>query len=442
MQSYHIWTIGCQMNKADSERLESALDQMGLGPVSEPEAADVVVLNSCVVRQSSEDKVVGMLSRLRSQNGDTRDRVLALMGCMVGPNTTTLEKRFPQVDVFMRPQEYRPLLEIVGDRTGIDPEGCLGNLTARAAVTAFVPIIHGCDKFCTFCIIPYRRGREVSRSVSELVHEAEMLGKRGVKEITLLGQNVDSYGHDLEQKTDLADLLEAVSEVDSIQRIRFLTSHPNDMSDRIIDRVAGLDKVCEHINLPFQAGDDDVLSTMRRGYTSDEYRRLVDKIRERIPSVTLSTDLIVGFCGETDEQFERTLDMLRDVRFEKVHSAAYSTRKGTIADRKLEDDVPLAEKKARLKAVDDLQATIQTETNRKLLDRTFDVLLEGTTRGRIHGRNRNDKLVHVNEGSIGEIVQVRIAETSPWSLQGTLISQADRRNGAEVATAQSQVPQA
>ncbi len=442
MQSYHIWTIGCQMNKADSERLESALDQMGLGPVSEPEAADVVVLNSCVVRQSSEDKVVGMLSRLRSQNGDTRDRVLALMGCMVGPNTTTLEKRFPQVDVFMRPQEYRPLLEIVGDRTGIDPEGCLGNLTARAAVTAFVPIIHGCDKFCTFCIIPYRRGREVSRSVSELVHEAEMLGKRGVKEITLLGQNVDSYGHDLDQKTDLADLLEAVSEVDSIQRIRFLTSHPNDMSDRIIDRVAGLDKVCEHINLPFQAGDDDVLSRMRRGYTSDEYRRLVDKIRERIPSVTLSTDLIVGFCGETDEQFERTLDMLRDVRFEKVHSAAYSTRKGTIADRKLEDDVPLAEKKARLKAVDDLQATIQTETNLKLLDQTFDVLLEGTTRGKIHGRNRNDKLVHVNEGTIGEVVQVRIAETSPWSLQGTLISQADRRNGAEVATAQPQVPQA
>ena len=429
MQSYHIWTIGCQMNKADSERLESALDQMGLAPVPEPEGADVVVLNSCVVRQSSEDKVVGMLSRLRSPNGDTPDRVLAPMGCMVGPNTTTLERRFPQVDVFMRPQEYRPLLEIVGERTGIDPEGCLGNLTARAAVTAFVPIIHGCDKFCTFCIIPYRRGREVSRTVSELVHEAEMLGKRGVKEITLLGQNVDSYGHDLADKTDLADLLEAISEVDSIQRIRFLTSHPNDMSDRIIDRVAGLEKVCEHINLPFQAGDDEVLSNMRRGYTADEYRALVEKIRERVPRVTLSTDLIVGFCGETEEQFERTLDMLRDVRFDKVHSAAYSTRKGTIADRKLEDDVPLMEKKARLRAVDDLQATIQIEIHGRLLDRTFDVLLEGTKRGRIHGRNRNDKLVHVDEGRIGEIVQVRITETSPWSLAGTLIPQTGRQNG-------------
>ena len=438
MQSYHIWTIGCQMNKADSERLESALDQMGLAPVPEPEDADVVVLNSCVVRQSSEDKVVGMLSRLRTHNSDTPDRVLALMGCMVGPNTATLESRFPQVDVFMRPQEYRPLLDIVGDRTGIDPEGCLGNLTARAAVTAFVPIIHGCDKFCTFCIIPYRRGREVSRSVSELVHEAEMLGQRGVKEITLLGQNVDSYGHDLADKTDLADLLEAVSEVDSIQRIRFLTSHPNDMSDRIIDRVAGLEKVCEHINLPFQAGDDEVLSNMRRGYTSDEYRALVGKIRERVPRVSLSTDLIVGFCGETESQFERTLDMLRDVRFDKVHSAAYSTRKGTIADRKLVDDVPLVEKKARLRAIDDLQAAIQTEINGRLLARTFDVLLEGTTRGRIHGRNRNDKLVHVNEGPIGEVVQVRIDETSPWSLQGTLISQAHRRNG----TMATLIPQA
>ena len=286
MQSYHIWTIGCQMNKADSERLESALDQMGLASVPEPEDADVVVLNSCVVRQSSEDKVVGMLSRLRSQNGDAPDRVLALMGCMVGPDRSTLESRFPHVDVFMRPQEYRPLLDIVGERTSIDPEGCLENLTARTAVTAFVPIIHGCDKFCTFCIIPYRRGREVSRPIPDLVHEAELLGRRGVKEITLLGQNVDSYGHDLVEQTDLGDLLEAVSKVESIQRIRFLTSHPNDMSDRIIDRVAELDKVCEHINLPFQAGDDEVLSKMRRGYTADEYLTLVEKIRERIPGVS------------------------------------------------------------------------------------------------------------------------------------------------------------
>ena len=211
--------------------------------------------------------------------------------------------------------------------------------------------------------------------------------------------------------------------MESIQRIRFLTSHPNDMSDRIIDRVAELDKVCEHINLPFQAGDDEVLSKMRRGYTADEYLTLVEKIRERIPGVSLTTDLIVGFCGETEKQFERSLDMIRNVRFDKVHSAAYSTRKGTIADRKLEDDVPLAEKKARLKTIDDLQATIQTDINRRLLDRTFDVLLEGTKRGKIHGRNRNDKLVYVNEGSIGEIVQVQIDETSPWSLQGTLISQ-------------------
>ena len=347
---------------------------------------------------------------------------IALMGCMVGPNTTSLETRFPHVDVMMRPQQYDPLIELIGDRMDIDTEGCIGPLTAIPTVAAYVPIIHGCDKFCSFCIIPYRRGREVSRTINDIVRETKLLADRGVKEITLLGQNVDSYGHDLSGDIDLGDLLYGVNEIDSIERIRFLTSHPNDMSDHIIDAVANLDKVCENINLPFQAGDDEVLSRMRRGYSNSHYRKLIEKIRSQIPNVSLNTDLIVGFCGETDLQFERTLEMLREVRFDKVHAAAYSNRDGTIASRKMEDDVSLEDKKSRLKAVQELQTDIQTEINRKLYDQTMQVLVEGMKRGKAHGRNRNDKLVYVDGGedSIGEVVNARIHKTSPWSLTGVL----------------------
>ena len=424
MQSYHIWTIGCQMNKADSERLESALGQMGLSSAGSPDDADVIVLNSCVVRQSAEDKVVGMLGALKPISERDPDRVVALMGCMVGPKTAPLEERFPFVDVFMRPQQFQPLIELLGERMGIDPDGCVGPLTAKPAVTAYIPIIHGCDKFCTFCIIPYRRGREVSRPIEEIVRETEHLASSGVKEVTLLGQNVDSYGHDLPGAPDLSDLLAAVNEVDAIQRIRFLTSHPNDMSDRIIDAVAGLDKVCEHINLPFQAGDDDVLRRMRRGYTSGDYRRLVEKIRQRMPTASMSTDLIVGFSGETDDQFDQSLQMVNDVRFDKVHAAAYSSRKGTIAERRMEDDVPQERKRARLKAIEALQADIQCEINGRLQGQTLPVLVEGLKRGKAEGRTRNDKLVYIEDGQelIGETVDVKIESTSPWSLKGRVAS--------------------
>ena len=408
------------MNKADSERLESALGQMGLSNTESPDDADVIVLNSCVVRQSAEDKVVGMLGRLKPLKMRDPDKVVALMGCMVGPKTAPLQDRFPYVDVFMRPQQYEPLIDLLGERMGIDTEGCIGPLIARADVATYIPIIHGCDKFCSFCIIPYRRGREVSRPVEDIVREARLLADRGVKEVTLLGQNVDSYGHDLPGRQDLGDLLGAVNDVDGLDRIRFLTSHPNDMSDHIIDAVAGLDKVCEHINLPFQAGDDEVLAKMRRDYTNDEYRSLVDKIRSRVPNVSMSTDLIVGFGGETEAQFERTVELIRDVRFDKVHAAAYSTRAGTIAARTMEDDVPQEEKKARLKIIEELQEEIVTEINERIRGQTVEVLVEGRKRGRWFGRNRNDKLVFLDheEDQTGELVDVRIDRTGPWSLAG------------------------
>ena len=424
MDTYNIWTIGCQMNKADSERLGSALDQMSLSSVEYPELADVIVVNSCVVRKSAEDKVTGMLAKLNGFKKKNPDQVIALMGCMVGPKQDKLQKQFPFVDVFMRPQEYDPLLQLIGVKTGIDPDGCVGDLTATPGVTAFIPIIHGCDKFCSFCIIPYRRGREVSRTIADIVRETELLVARGVKEITLLGQNVDSYGHDFDEKRDLADLLIALNDVNNLKRIRFLTSHPNDMSDHIIDTVAQLDKVCEHINLPFQAGDDDVLERMRRVYTNKQYRLLVDKIRNRIPSVSMSTDLIVGFSGETAEQFEKSVEMVKDMKFDKVHSASYSVREGTIASRTLPDDVSFEEKKARLKTIDDLQKDIQENLNSKLNGTIQSVLVENVKNDILEGRTKNDKIVRLSGvgNSIGEIVEVKIQKTGPWSLSGLIVN--------------------
>ena len=421
MQSYHVWTVGCQMNKADSERLESALGQLGLSPEKSARDADVIVLNSCVVRASAEDRVVGMLTSLKPVKRDDPDKVLALMGCMVGPRKDALAERFPYVDVFMQPQSYDPLIEFLGERLGVDPEGCVGPLSATPDVATYIPIIHGCDKFCSFCIIPYRRGREVSRTVADVVNEAVHLARRGVKEVTLLGQNVDSYGHDLPGAVNLSHLLAAVNEVEGLERVRFLTSHPNDMSDEIIAAVADLDKVCEHVNLPFQAGDDKILADMRRGYTNAEYREKIERIRERVPNVSLATDLIVGFCGETEAQFERTAEMVREIRFDKVHAAAYSARPGTIAARLMQDDVPQDEKKRRLKAIEEIQESVATDINAKLLNTSQRILVEGKRRGRWFGRNRNDKLIFFDSPNDrkGEMVDVRVERAGPWSLQGT-----------------------
>ena len=422
MTSYHIWTIGCQMNEADSERLASALDLIGCTPTPDINTADVIVLNSCVVRQGVEDKVTGRLDSLKPVKRANPDATIALMGCMVGPKTGTLEERFPIVDLFMRPQAYGPLLDLVAQREGL----CLDNagplVPSHPKLSTHVPIIHGCDKFCTFCIIPYRRGRERSRPIEELVIEVRALARRGVKEVTLLGQNVDSYGHDLPDKPDLADLLTELNQVEDIQRIRFLTSHPNDMSQKLIDAVADLDKVCEHINLPFQAGDDDILRIMRRGYTSDDYKELVERIRDTIPGVSMSTDVIVGFANETEEQFRHTVDMLEQVRFDKVHMAPYSVRPGTIAFRKINDDLEKDEKMRRLHVLEEVHERIASEINSQLVGATEEVLVEGRRKGKWSGRTRTNKLVFFEDEADrqGQLVDVRIDSSTAWSLQGSL----------------------
>ncbi len=429
MQTYHIWTIGCQMNTADSERLGSALEQLGLTATERPADADVVVLNSCVVRQSAEDKVTGNLNLTQPLRKRRPNSVLALTGCMVGPRAEDLQRRFPHVDLFLRPQQFEPLLELVGERLGLDWQGCVGSLAPQQpGVTTYVPIIHGCDLMCSFCIIPYRRGRQVSRSVDDIAHEVELLAARGVREVTVLGQTVDAYGHDRDDGDDLADLFRRLNDIDGLDRIRFLTSHPSYMSSRIIKSVSDLSKVCEHINLPVQSGDDEVLQRMRRPYTISEYRNIISEIRDVIPDVTISTDIIVGFPGETERQYENTLKLVEESRFDKVHGAAYSTRPGTIAARSMVDDVSLEEKQRRLKGLEALQEDILADINSAYLGSTVEVLAENRKRGSWTGRTRGNKLVYFDrsetaadsdgEDLAGQLVNVRITRAGPWSLAG------------------------
>jgi tRNA-2-methylthio-N6-dimethylallyladenosine synthase len=286
-----------------------------------------------------------------------------------------------------------------------------------------VPVVYGCSHACTFCIIPFRRGVERSRSIDEIVREVRGLVAQGVREITLLGQIVDRYGKDFTGgRPDLADLLEAVDEIDGLWRIRFLTSHPNYMTDRILDAVARLPKVCEQIEVPVQAGDDDVLAAMKRGYTTDEYRRLIGHIRDRVPHAAIHTDIIVGFPGETAEQFQRTHDLLSELRLDKAHLAMYSPRPGTVSARRMLDDVSPVEKKRRWDALDAVQREVLGEINRRSLGDTVEVLVEEKHKSRWRGRTRTNKLVFFDHAADwrGKMARVRITWAGPWSMIGEI----------------------
>jgi tRNA-2-methylthio-N6-dimethylallyladenosine synthase len=424
---YHIWTEGCQMNEADSEKLAAGLAKLGWEPAGKADDADLAVVNTCVVRQKAEDRAVGYMAHLKKLKEARDGMQIAVMGCMVGPRTDELRGRFPFVDVWARPQNFDVIIRQLMPENDLGGEFWPDTFPEPKGPTAFVPIIHGCNKFCTYCIVPFRRGREKSRTIEDVSREVASMARRGVREVTLLGQTVEAFGQDLpeiestKRKPDLADLFESLAEIDELVRIRFLTSYPRDMTDRIIRSVGELPKVCEHFNIPVQAGDNEMLARMRRGYEIEEFMECVAKIREYVPHASLSTDVIVGFCGETETQFQHTMDVLEQVRFDKVHVAAYSPRPGTFAWRQLEDDVPQEEKMRRLHAVEALQERIAKEINSTYENTIQDVLVEGEKDGTFTGRNRANKLVHFSAGDrppIGELVQVQVAKTTPWSLQG------------------------
>jgi tRNA-2-methylthio-N6-dimethylallyladenosine synthase len=419
MSCYYIWSVGCQMNKAFADRLADDLGRMGYTSAAIADDADVIVINTCVVRQSAESRVVSKLDSLFRLKRLRPDTLIAVTGCLVDPAGTDLSRRFPHVDLFLKAGDSAELLELARLRI---PAGARAVEAGACPPTAYVTAMEGCDNFCTYCIVPYRRGRERSRSPADVCAEVEQLVTRGAREVTLLGQNVDSYGHDLSGRIDLADLLDAVNSIGGLARIRFLTSHPKDMGDRLISAVASLPKVCECISLPVQAGDDCILVAMGRGYTVRDYRDRVRAIRMAAPGVAISTDVIVGFPGETEEQFQGTLDLLSELRFDKVHVACYSPRPGTLASRTLKDDVPTEEKHRRLRAVESLEEEIAAGINTRLLGVTLEILVEGRRKGKWWGRTRTGKLVFFDDEAdlVGQLVDVEISKTSAWSLQGKL----------------------
>jgi tRNA-2-methylthio-N6-dimethylallyladenosine synthase len=531
---YHIWTVGCQMNQADSQRVASILDGLGWQEVPSMDAANLVVLNTCSVREQPEKRAHGQLSLLSHAKRQRNDLLVAMMGCMIGNQRTIddLKQRYPAVDLFFKVEQadilphflderWTPLVagdgcvdvadlgahdgtaplgasralpvlpslleggaqegglpaapeeiptEALGERVPGGPMAVnwrpgekvlhypTGTSAAARGPTAWLPVVLGCNKVCSYCIVPSRRGRERSRPLVELLSEARDLVESGARELTLLGQTVEAYGLDLlEQHADLGDLMEALSKIQGLERIRFMTSYPRHFTDKMIRQMAALPKVCEHVNIPVQHGDDGMLQRMRRGYTLDEYRALIQKLRAWWPGVALSTDVIVGFCGETEEEFQHTLDLLEEVRFDVVHVAAYSPRPGTLANKWV-DDVPLQVKKERLHAVEVVQERIARELNAPYVGQTEPVLIEEhlVQEGRHFwkGRTRTNKLVFfpatrpsrggtaasgrgrdavdgsattvaldvsaATEVHVGDVVPVRIERATAWSLQGAL----------------------
>jgi tRNA-2-methylthio-N6-dimethylallyladenosine synthase len=439
---YYIWTEGCQMNVADSQRVAAALERLGYEPTPTAEEADVIVLNTCVVRQSAEDKAYGRLNALRPIKKQRPDVVINLMGCLVGvKGNPKVAERFPFVDVFSPPSDPRPLLAFLSQRLGreieleeteqrfawMDEDVPLPQEERGKAVSAFIPVVYGCSHACTFCIIPYRRGPERSRSPEAILAEARALVAQGVKEITLLGQIVDRYGKDEPEFPTLSGLLRRLHQIEGLERIRFLTSHPNWMTDELLDTVAELPKVMPHIEVPVQAGDDEVLARMRRGYTAEQYRRLIARIRARIPGVAIATDIIVGFPGETEAQFQRTYDLLAELRLDVAHLARYSPREGTVAARKMPDDVPEEEKWRRFRLLEELQERITGEINQQYVGKEVLVLFEEKVRRRWKGRTETNKLVFVeSEADLrGQIIPVRITWAGPWSMLGEIAGSTD-----------------
>ena len=428
------------MNLADSRRVASALERLGYHFTASAEEADVIVLNTCVVRRSAEDRAYGRLTSLRPLKEKNPNLVINLMGCLVGLRASEkLRQRLPFVDVFSPPSDPGPLVAFLTqgethvtesdmtERRNAMMDGDLplpGHERGRL-VSAFVPVVYGCSHACTYCIIPYRRGVERSRPADEVISEVHTLVAQGVREVTLLGQIVDRYGKDQDGMPGLAELLQSLNGVKGLERIRFLTSHPSYFGEDLMDAVASLPKVMPHIEIPIQAGDDLVLVQMKRGYTQEDYRKLVGRIREHIPGVSIATDVIVGFPGESEAQFMRSYQLLADLKLDVTHLARYSPRPGTVSARRMPDDVPDDEKMHRFRLLEELQAGIAADINARYLGREVEVLFEEKIKGRWKGRTPTNKLVFVetDEDLRGRVVTVTITWAGPWSMQASLLRQ-------------------
>lgn len=433
----HIITFGCQMNEFDSELMAGLLEGMGYEFTESLREADVVMINTCCVRESAENKIWGLLGHLKRYKRRKPGMIIGISGCLPQQEgmAEDIRRRFPIVDLVLGTHNRYELPRLIDEtwegRGPVDavwreakdiPEGL--PVRRKSGLRAWVPVIHGCNNFCTYCVVPYVRGRECSRKPEAVLDEVRRLAEAGYREVTLLGQNVNSYGRDLVAGVDFADLLAMLDGVERLWRIRFTTSHPRDFSDKLIEAVARLPKVCEQIHLPAQAGSNRVLHRMNRGYSREYYLELVAKIRAAIPEAALSTDLMVGFPGETREDFADTLDLVRRVQYDQAFTFVYNPRRGTPAAG-WPDQVPAGEKSARIQELIRVQKEIGLTRNRAEVGRVLEVLVEGPSATRpelLSGRCRTNKNV-VFEGTpelVGTLVQVRIEEAHLTYLSGRL----------------------
>lgn len=455
-KKYHFWITGCQMNYADARRVATQLENLGYQETLAPDDADVIVLETCTVRQQSEDKAYNKLHSLRPLKERNPQLTVAVMGCVVGVRgNEALEKQFPFVDVFMEPAtDGLPLISQLSQESDrdldaqetaarhalLDGEVILPDSQRGELVTAPVSIVYGCSHACSFCIIPQKRGIERSRPVGEIAAEVRSLVAQGVKEVLLLGQIVDRYGYDVPDGPDLADLLTVLNGIDGLLRIRFLTSHPSYMTDKILQAVADLPKVMPHIEVPIQSGDDEVLRNMKRGYDQETYRSLIQRIRRIIPDVGINTDIIVGFPGETEAQFQNTYDLLADLRLDKIHLARYSPRPGTVSARRMEDNISDEEKRRRFQLIDDLNKDVSEIKMQRWLGEVVEVLVEETQKERWRGRTPQGKLVFFDDPRDlkGQLVRVRITHAGPWSMSGEAVDRPGARSNG--VAAQDSIP--
>lgn len=431
---FYLETYGCQMNEYDSELVRSILHENGFGETFDPDGADIILLNTCSVRETAHNRVFGRLQSLDSLRAKRGQVVVGVLGCMAQSLKMELLEKSVYVDLIAGPDSYRSLPALIANALNGSGKGSAIDLSEfetyddiypsrLEGINAWIAVMRGCDNFCTFCIVPYARGRERSRSVESIVDETRRLVEDGYTQVTLLGQNVNSYSH---EGRSFADLMSAVSKVGGIRRIRFTSPHPKDFPDDLVNSVATISRVCKHIHLPLQAGSDRILKMMNRNYTSDDYLRLVDRLRDRVPGLILTTDIILGFPSETRAEFEETVKMVKEVRFDSAFIFNYSERKGTVAARRWKDDVPSEEKKYRITLLNEIQKKISLERNRLHIGRTLEILVEGPSKrdpNEWFGRTDGNKMaVFARAGQeAGEYVNVKITDATANTLKGTLV---------------------
>ncbi len=435
--TYIVKTWGCQMNERDSEIMAGVLEEAGYRAVAKEADADLIIYNTCLIRENAEMKVFGNLGQLKALKRKNKKMRIALCGCMAQKDhiVAKLKKSYPHVDIVFGTHNIHELPDLLlqsykEKRRQIhvmeDGIKTYQNLPSHRLYDfkAFVNIMFGCNNFCSYCVVPYTRGREQSRSSQEILQEIRQLAAAGYKEVTLLGQNVNSYGNDLESEQSFADLLKAIAKVEGIRRIRFMTSHPKDISRELIDTMASHDNICNQLHLPVQAGSDAVLKKMNRKYTSGDYLAMLRYAKEKIPNLTLSTDLIVGFPGETEEDFEKTLTLVQEAEYDFAFSFLYSPREGTPA-AKAEDQVADADKHARFDRLQEVLQPIFLKKNEAMVGSVQEVLVEGVSKNDknvLNGRTEGNKLVHFpgSQALIGKLVHVRVTEAKTFTLFGEM----------------------